>query len=466
MVVENKNRKPELPISLILTCHKKYADLGYLKTAIDSIDHQIYPFTEKILVCDGFELGSTPVGWNVIRSNCHSPCGSRNMGLISSTQDWVLPFDADNVMAHDYTIRVYDTYGMLQEIDSNVAFIYNDFEQIDSNMQTLQYIEYPEFDYWKLREENYVDTASITRRSAIMEVGGWDTQLKTHEDYAIYLNMTRIGYRGEKLRGAVLRYRKHDLQLHNMGDCVTRQAETRWRAQTFCVVGLLAGRVEYLDRWFRWLEEARLPYHTDLCLVDNSNSRKFSMLLMSKINTVINSGRFNKVSYTCCPKQCKDVQEIGRHRHVSMLYNLVLPEINTDFVVTFEDDVLPPNDALWKIFRPFSNHRRLAAVGAVVPTKDRPGRCIAALGADYWSETPALENVKGKMLHVNYIGGGLTIWGNWMLKKCLPFRARIRNGLMDGWDGFLCRMIRNDGRIILLDGRVFCKHGEVGSQFS
>ena len=73
-----------------------------LPEAIGSIDGQSVPFDEKILVCDNCDPPATLHGWKTIRVDAGNPNPARNAGLDATSGEWVVFFDADNLMHSDY----------------------------------------------------------------------------------------------------------------------------------------------------------------------------------------------------------------------------------------------------------------------------------------------------------------------------------------------------------------------------
>jgi hypothetical protein len=157
---------------------------------------------------------------------------------------------------------------------------------------------------------------------------------------------------------------------------------------------------------------------------------------------------------------------IDKHKRIAKLYNHVLTNINTDFILTIEDDVIIPINTieyLFSVFKP--KHMTLnknvlyyGAVGGLYQSPSNSELAVAALDNDKWENMPKYKDSFYKIVDVGFIGGGCSMWFNGALKQALPMQPKIINNKLYGWDSDVCNKIKKAGYSICLNGNVICNH--------
>lgn len=116
----------------------------------------------------------------------------------------------------------------------------------------------------------------------------------------------------------------------------------------------------------------------------------------------------------------------------------LLPKVGEDLILTLEDDVEPPPDAIRRLVEYLSSQasRNCAAYdmgdGALCA-----GRPDCGWGSPiYW------DQVLDEPISVGCVGGDCTLWANWALSE-QPVSFLWSDGL--GWDGSLCTALRRRG---------------------
>ena len=110
--------------------------------------------------------------------------------------------------------------------DDRVGFVYTGFDWFGAATKTFRA---PAFDVRALAYGNYVHAASLTRLAAYRAVGGFDDRFADHhEDWALYLAMSRAGWVGVPVDVPLLRYRQHEGGSRNP-DASADIEEARWR---------------------------------------------------------------------------------------------------------------------------------------------------------------------------------------------------------------------------------------------
>jgi hypothetical protein len=149
--------------------------------------------------------------------------------------------------------------------------------------------------------------------------------------------------------------------------------------------------------------------------------------------------------------------EKARHLHIARLYAAVLPRVSEDLVLTLEDDIEPPLDAVRRLGEDIG-YRTRGNIGVVAATYAMPyndSEVCAGYGPDGWGPTVRWEGLPVEPFDVGCVGGGCTVWANWALHR-YPVHVRWNEPL--GWDGVLCTALRRKGYRVRLHGGVRCQH--------
>lgn len=451
-------------VAVVLTCHDKY--LKWLPECVRSINAQLPQPSEKILVLDGVQpvdVTAPLAGWKIITGNWKSPNPARDLGLRSCTSPWIIFFDADNIMAPGMIMAMCRAIG---KCDPSVGFIYPNLFDHDINLKEKKLRQFPEYNYWKLRSGNYVDTSSAWRRTALEQIGGWSDS-KSMDDYSIALQVTQRGWKGLHLPNPPTIYREHGSgrwkETHEQYD-----AESIWKTKTFTFICLLSGRMEHngfplFETWFNYLQRMEVPPNAKLILVDNSGNEEFHYKVQKKLDWYFPLyGRGVQYQITGKSYQIqtgKPYSQLERHQHVANLYAPIFAEEIADFYLTFEDDVIPKDwTALRKLSSVFIPGSQTGAIAAAYPCPTDSRKTCASLSTESWAEKPFIHDLGDKITEVGFVGGGFTLWNGPALKVSLPVYASNLRGILSGWDSKLCQTMRSFGWKIKLHEGVRCEH--------
>jgi hypothetical protein len=236
-----------------------------------------------------------------------------------------------------------------------------------------------------------------------------------------------------------------------------------WEARSLAIVSLLAGREATFEGWVNFLMHAELPPHTALYVVDNSGRAEFTSKATAACQRLAESRGFAHITFAS--RQQLYQSQIGesyfvkgRHQHVANLYASVFSKIKEDLVMTLEDDVEPPLDAVRRLVEEIGYRSRgnIGAVGAVyaMPHDERL-ICAGANGPGEWGANMRWDQVPYEPFDANATGGGCTVWANWALRN---YPIHLLWDKMLGWDGVLCTEIKRRGFRIRVHGGVRCDH--------
>jgi len=444
-------------LSIVVICHPPYYQ--YLKSCIDSIDQQSLQPSQKILVLDNFDKIPEDLNaktWKIIIGQYGHPNKARNIGLGNSANEWVMFFDADNIMAQHYIKSFQEE---IATADQNTAFIYKNIILIKNNNE-FKHPLVKKWDYWGIREGNFIDTSSVWRKSALEAVGGWDTNIQTEDDYNLVLRLSSQGWSGKYISSAP--YSMHYSHNGRWAQNYDKMMDSLFNSYSFTIVSLLAGREWVYDEWFNGIMSLEKPENVNLLVMNDSHNKNFENML----KMLYNIKGFKSISIFESPINQQALNtSIDKHKRVANLYNYILANVKTDFILTVEDDVIIPPNALkdlFSLFRPKHSHLNdLSYYGAVAGLYQSPGNpelAVVALNEEKWENMPKYMDMFNKIINVGFVGGGCTLWFNGILQKVLPMQPDIINGELYGWDSDICSKIRKSGYSIALNGNVICNH--------
>jgi hypothetical protein len=226
-------------------------------------------------------------------------------------------------------------------------------------------------------------------------------------------------------------------------------------------VTLWGGRA-HAERTLDWLATADLPPQSTLYWLDNSGG-KFTATLREQWHQRLRR-RFLRLAfihggapYTAKPGE--GLLDPGRHIHITRLYNRIFGRVTEDMVVTLEDDLVPPRDAVRSLLRLWQASDRIGLAAGVYRDRVDPRRPVVAPHQDSWQDIPPYEALPAEPFEAAMVGGGFLLMANQALQQVLPVRCRrYPNGHATGWDGTLCADLKALGYRVMVDPTVRCAH--------
>lgn len=208
MMKKQINITNQMPlVSVIIPCYN-YGE--YLLEAIDSARRSTYPNIEVIVVNDGSTdpatlevLNQLPAEIKVIHQHNQGLPAARNTGFRAAQGKYVLPLDADDMIAKTYI----EIGTWLMEQQQEISFVYG-YVQL---FGTENYIWYTgEYSLWELLGENIIPAGSLVRKSVWAAVGGYDESMRGgYEDWEFWIRLGRNGYYGYRVKDTLFYYRQH-----------------------------------------------------------------------------------------------------------------------------------------------------------------------------------------------------------------------------------------------------------------
>ena len=436
---------PGPSVAVAVQCHADYLHL--LPACIAAVEAQTVPPVERYLMLDRCTLpedATIPPGWIVMHRDDGSPNPGRNQALHVTRCEWIWHVDADDPHPPDYLA------GAVQRLaDPRVGIVHADLAYSDGRIR-----RHPEYDYWGLRLDNYVDTSSLWRVSALRAAGGWaDTD--RWDDWDCALRVTALGWRTAKNPVPATSTVHPDGSGRNASG--GSDFAHKWN-RSYAIVSLLAGRDR--DTWAEWREAVyyqEMPARTHLYLLVNAPDNDNLPGLRHVAASLFEKGAAVTIlaDRTPCPRRDK----WSRHRHVANLYNRILPMVHEDQIIFWEDDVIPPTI---RALRDLVDHWDLVHAGgicAMYPARNHPSLVCGSPSMDYWHMMRSLDQCRGSIQRGwGFLPGGFALHHTAIIKRSIPFAVSFPDGKMQGWDGQLSRAVRAAGRRLDLDGLIECQH--------
>jgi glycosyltransferase involved in cell wall biosynthesis len=204
--------RPAPRISVVIRCHN-YG--RFLAEAVASLLGQTRPPDEIVIVDDGSTdetaavVGGLDVGAihlvSIRRSPAHGPAASFNDGVRASTGDLVVALDADDRFSPTYL----EVMEKALTDDPGLGFAYaGDRSFGAAEVERTP----PEFDARELPVANNINVSAMMRRAVFDATGGFrpDFDRLGFEDWEHWLHAVRLGFRGARVEGCHLEYRRHE----------------------------------------------------------------------------------------------------------------------------------------------------------------------------------------------------------------------------------------------------------------
>lgn len=186
----------------------------YIAEAITSVKAQYYPNIEIIIVDDGSdeaeaavltELAQQYPDIRLIRQENQGVSAARNQAAAHANGHYYLFLDADDILLPDYLSA---TVAVL-ESQAQTKLVYTQAEFFEAEKGPWKLPAYENLR--KLLEGNHIPVTSLHRAEDFHRIGGFDSELHTHEDWDLWLRMLEHGGHAFCLDHVLFRYRRrHD----------------------------------------------------------------------------------------------------------------------------------------------------------------------------------------------------------------------------------------------------------------
>ena len=176
-------------VSIIVPCFKQ---AEYLPETLDSVLAQTYQNWECVIVNDGSPDNTDEVveqyllqdhRFKYIKQENQGPSAARNNGIKDSCGEFILPLDADDLIAPSYlekAVRVFE-----QDVNTKLVYCKADKFGLINKPWVLDNYDYNRF-IWV----NCIFCSAIFRRSDFLKTGGYNVNMTNGlEDWDFYLSL-------------------------------------------------------------------------------------------------------------------------------------------------------------------------------------------------------------------------------------------------------------------------------------
>ncbi|MCQ8191125.1 glycosyltransferase family 2 protein [Streptomyces rugosispiralis] len=205
-------------VSVVIPCY----DYGhYLPQAVESVLAQTYPDWELVVVDDGSTDDTAAVARSLIadhpgrrirlleQANA-GVSAARNAGIAATTGRYVLPLDADDMIAPTMLER---TVTVLER-HPDIAIVSTDLSVFTDDDLPAQVLELPAYDRDLLLRRLIMFYCSLYRREVWQAVGGYVEDMRAGEDWDFWIAAAERGFTAHHIHEPLFGARHKDDGLH------------------------------------------------------------------------------------------------------------------------------------------------------------------------------------------------------------------------------------------------------------
>lgn len=228
----------------------------YLREAVESVLASDYRDIELICVNDGStdssgaildEYAAADARVRVVNQKNAGASAARNAAAAVATGTYFLPFDSDNVLLPHFiglAVKILDENENVKVVAPSANFIGD-----KSGPWKL-----PEFSLSLLARKNMIDNCAMYRRADFVRVGGYCREIKTREDWALWIDILCDGGDVVRIPELSFLYRVHGTSkrnrnrkyLHEVIDILNRRHPEFFRRH-------LGGPLRYCRSWSKFI---------------------------------------------------------------------------------------------------------------------------------------------------------------------------------------------------------------------
>lgn len=189
-------------VSIVIPCYKQ---AEYLPEAIESALNQNYKNKEVIVVDDGSPDFTSQIARKypvkLIQQSNKGLASARNAGIMAMRGQWFLPLDADDIFLEG---AVTEMIRVARNTDADI--IAPSMQTFGTSQETVTLMASPTLE--DFRTGNRIPYASMVKRSALLEVGGYSPRMeKGYEDLHLWVALLSKGKKIETIPQPLLLYR-------------------------------------------------------------------------------------------------------------------------------------------------------------------------------------------------------------------------------------------------------------------
>jgi glycosyltransferase involved in cell wall biosynthesis len=194
-------------VSIIIPCHN---GATYLHDAIDSCLQQTVKPVDIVVINDGStDMTSSVIeyvcsmfpGVVSLQTNDVGPTKARHDGILNCKGEYYIPLDSDDILDPTYIEKMLP---VLQEAPG-LGFVYCDTVYFGNDRKRYNQ---PEYDFDRLLHGNFISYASLFRKEAYFDCGGYNLgNWGYFEDWELYIRLGKKQWFGKHVPDALFNYR-------------------------------------------------------------------------------------------------------------------------------------------------------------------------------------------------------------------------------------------------------------------
>lgn len=210
-----EERRPGRPVcSIVIPVYNK---APYVAEAIRSALTQVNAPPYEVIVVDDGSTDSSPfeirraldgarIKTHFIQQRNAGVAAARNHGISVAKGKYIACLDADDRIDPLFLSRL----SAALDSDPTLGIAYSDFCPfgIHNNRHWQGYVQCSEYSFEKLKGGNFIPCCNLFRRVAWERAGGYKDINPSWEDYELWLNMGKMGWRGHRINQPLFYYRK------------------------------------------------------------------------------------------------------------------------------------------------------------------------------------------------------------------------------------------------------------------
>ncbi len=442
-------------VAVIIPCHN-YG--RYLRDAIESVLAQTVKPVDIVVVDDASDDDSALVaaeyaerGVRLLQVQFRSLSLTRNAGIQTTKTTFIFSLDADDKIPPDYIERC------LSVMDTpRAAIAYGDRSEFG---ERTQYVTAPAFSEDILHRYNFIPASALIRRQAFDLAGGYRHIEGSLEDWDFYRRVIAMGFTARHA-GAHMYQRMHK---DSMGYTLKQDPQYSYariaalKQYPITIFTPFAGRATVFDQYVEGLRSLDIdPALIRLHWYNTSADPAFDERLRRTITTL----PFGRLTYTHAPlpplwnhtpeslirMRIEDPVETDYFYQLAVVraYNDMIKSVDTEYVLTLEDDMRLNPDTLEKL----QAAMHYDTVVAVAPYK-------SAFYPRYeiWQKGPGgtVKCYTEKQSGVTDVGGsgfGCALFRTFALQQIAPIYTGVRGNPQQWYDQLSYLRLASIGRIV------------------
>ncbi|WP_165009115.1 glycosyltransferase family 2 protein [Neisseria yangbaofengii] len=200
----------------LVTVMIPYYNCGkYIAETLESVDSQHYPNLEIVVVDDGSNTTEATQLDNILKNYPHihlirqdnkGLSAARNAASRIAKGSYYLFLDADDLILPDY---ISECVAVLEgRPDCKLVYPQTEFFDAQTGLWKLP----PYKNLKKLLEGNHIPAIALHRAEDFHRLGGFDENLKSHEDWDLWIRMLEYGGEAHQIDRILFRYRRRQDQ--------------------------------------------------------------------------------------------------------------------------------------------------------------------------------------------------------------------------------------------------------------